>query len=75
MTIDLVPLKQFSARIEAGWSMVPGYPLNPGDYAVTMQSPGHATAARSNKVLACASRNESRRAGPSKYPQPKQKRA
>ncbi len=75
MTIDLVPLKQFSARIEAGWSMVPGYPLNPGDYAVTMQSPGHAAAARSNKVLACASRNETR-GRPSKYPQPKsQKRA
>jgi len=74
MTIDLVPLKQFSARIEDGWTMVPGYPLNPGDYAVTMKSPGHVDVARSNKVLACASRNETRKLG-SKYPQPKQKRS
>jgi len=39
-TIDLVPLTQFSERIIAGWTMVPGYPLQPGDYCVTMQPPG-----------------------------------
>jgi hypothetical protein len=27
--------------IEKGWKMVPGYPLQPGDYAVTMMSPDH----------------------------------
>src|ERR1700752_1240136 len=37
--IDLVPLKLFSRRISEGWAMVPGYPLQPGDYAVTMMPP------------------------------------
>jgi hypothetical protein len=37
--IDLVPLKLFSRRISEGWAMVPGYPLLPGDYAVTMMPP------------------------------------
>lgn len=37
--IDLVPLKLFSQRISEGWAMVPGYPLQPGDYAVTMMPP------------------------------------
>lgn len=39
--IDLVPLKLFSERIKQGWTMVHGYPLSPGDYAVTMMSPDH----------------------------------
>lgn len=39
--IDLVSLKEFSDRIEKGWKMVPGFPLEPGDYVVTMQSPDH----------------------------------
>lgn len=38
--IDLVPLTQFSERIMAGWTMVAGYALQPGDYCVTMQPPG-----------------------------------
>jgi hypothetical protein len=37
--IDLVPLKLFSRRISEGWTMVPGYPLKPGDYVVTMMPP------------------------------------
>ena len=37
--IDLVPLKLFSQRIAEGWAMVPGYPLQPGDYAITMMRP------------------------------------
>lgn len=37
--IDLVPLSEFSERIARGWKMVPGYPLQPGDYAVTMKAP------------------------------------
>lgn len=39
--IDLVPLKLFSQRYQEGWRMVTGYPLKPGDFAVTMQSPDH----------------------------------
>ena len=39
MEIDLVPLAQFSERVSRGWRMVPGYPLQPGDYVVTMQAP------------------------------------
>lgn len=39
--IDLVPLKLFSKRHQEGWRMVHGYPLKPGDFAVTMQSPDH----------------------------------
>lgn len=38
--IELVPLSQFSARIAQGWSMITGYPLEPGDFAVTMSPPG-----------------------------------
>ena len=38
--IDLVPLKLFSLRISEGWAMVPGYPLQAGDYAVMMMPPG-----------------------------------
>lgn len=37
--IDLVPLTLFSQRISEGWTMVPGYPLQPDDYAVTMMPP------------------------------------
>lgn len=37
--IELVPLKLFSQRLSEGWMMVPGYPLEPGDWAVTMASP------------------------------------
>lgn len=40
LSIELVPLKLFSARIADGWTMVPGYPLKPGDWAVTMAPPG-----------------------------------
>jgi hypothetical protein len=40
--VDLVPLKLFSRRISEGWTMVPGYPLKPGDYAVTMAPPDFA---------------------------------
>lgn len=40
LSIELVPLKRFSARIADGWTMVPGYPLKPGDWAVTMAPPG-----------------------------------
>lgn len=62
MTIDLVPLKDFSGRISNGWKMVPGYPLKPGDYAVTMQSPDHyAVEARKNKSIASGDRNRARR--------------
>lgn len=56
--IDLVPLKQFSGRIAKGWRMVPGFPLEPGDYAVTMQSPDHEWMdQRSNKSRGATSRN------------------
>lgn len=41
MTVHLVPLAEFSKYHANGWRMVPGYPLEPGDYAVTMASPGH----------------------------------
>ncbi|WP_127524056.1 hypothetical protein [Mesorhizobium sp. Z1-4] len=41
MTIELVSLSEFSDFHNRGWRMVPGYPLNPGDYAVTMMSPNH----------------------------------
>lgn len=49
--IDLVPLAQFSERHCAGWKMVKGYPLQPGDYAVMMQPPGFPQP-RSNKKRA-----------------------
>jgi hypothetical protein len=54
--IDLVPLKLFSQRIAEGWTMVPGYPLVPGDFAVTMSPPGW-PAPRSNLSRAAAHRN------------------
>jgi len=54
--IDLVPLAQFSERHSRGWRMVPGYPLQPGDYAVTMQEPGFPVPKR-NKSLAAQHRN------------------
>lgn len=57
MTIDLVPLSQFSARYSKGWRMVAGYPLQPGDYAVTMQSPGHKDPVKSNLAKASGIRN------------------
>lgn len=37
--VDLVPLALFSLRLRQGWLMVPGYPLDPGDYAVVMSCP------------------------------------
>ena len=54
--VDLVPLKLFSQRIAEGWTMVPGYPLVPGDFAVTMSPPGW-PAPRSNLSRAAAHRN------------------
>lgn len=60
--IDLVPLKLFSSRIEEGWTMVAGYPLQPGDYAVTMQSPGHREV-RSNTSRAWESGAKKRQVG------------
>lgn len=48
MTIDLVPLSQFSARHSKGWRMVPGYDRKAGDFAVTMMSPGHEMVRKSN---------------------------
>jgi hypothetical protein len=53
--IDLVPLKLFSRRISEGWAMVPGYPLQPGDYAVTMMPPNFPEP-RSNASRAAAHR-------------------
>lgn len=38
--LELVPLKLFSQRIEEGWTMVTGYPLEPEDWAVMMAPPG-----------------------------------
>lgn len=52
--IDLVPLKEFSDRYNKGWRMVAGYPLAPGDYAVTMQSPGHRDLSQTNIQRASA---------------------
>ena len=49
MSIDLVPLKQFSERITDGWKMVAGFPLKPGDWCVTMQSPDHVAPANRSK--------------------------
>lgn len=56
MEIDLVPLKLFSQRIAEGWTMVPGYPLQPGDFAVTMSPPGWPVP-RSNLSRAASTRN------------------
>lgn len=57
--IDLVPLNQFSDRHAKGWRMISGYPLLPGDYAVTMASPDEPIG-RSNKSVAATSRNLAR---------------
>ena len=53
--VDLVPLKLFSLRISEGWTMVPGYPLQPGDYAVAMMPPDFPKP-RSNASRAAAHR-------------------
>jgi hypothetical protein len=53
--VDLVPLKLFSQRISEGWAMVPGYPLQPGDYAVAMMPPDFPKP-RSNASRAAAHR-------------------
>jgi len=58
--IELVPLKLFSERLIAGWSMVPGYPLNPSDYAVTMAPPDFPKP-KSNKTNGACWRNDVRR--------------
>jgi hypothetical protein len=63
--IELVPLKLFSRRIAEGWAMVPGYPLQPGDYAVTM-TPPNAPEPRSNASRAAIHRadiDDGRRSG------------
>lgn len=39
MTPEYIPLKHFSDCISAGWKMVTGFPLHPGDYAVLMVPP------------------------------------
>lgn len=54
--IELVPVKQFSMRLRQGWTMVPGYPLMPGDYAVTMLAPA-GTQPASNLGRAASIRN------------------
>lgn len=55
--IDLVPLALFSQRLADGWRMVPGYPLQPDDYCVTMMPPRF-EAPRSNLGRATAHRNK-----------------
>lgn len=37
--IEFVPMRLFAQYIAKGWAMVPGYPLNPRDYAVLMLPP------------------------------------
>lgn len=37
--VEYIPLSQFSGKIKAGWKMIAGYPLHPGDYAVLMVEP------------------------------------
>lgn len=65
--IYLVPLKQFSERIAKGWTMVPGYDLKAGDYAVTMASPGHEQAQiRANRIAARNADTERRKANAAK---------
>ena len=64
--IDLVPLKLFSQRIAEGWTMVPGYPLQPGDFAVTMSPPGWPVPRSNLSRAAAAPQRAMRRAsGPS----------
>lgn len=55
--IDLVPLALFSQRLAEGWRMVPGYPLQPDDYCVTMMPPRYRKP-RSNLGCATAHRNK-----------------
>jgi hypothetical protein len=57
--IDLVPLCLFSQRIGEGWSMVIGYPLEPGDFAVTMSPPGWHDS-RTNRARARSSASQRR---------------
>ncbi len=52
MTVDLVPLSDFSARHARGWRIVPGYDLKAGDYAATMMSPDHKLFDLNNKAKA-----------------------
>jgi hypothetical protein len=59
--IDLVPLSEFSDRHNKGWRMVAGFPLAPGDYAVTMQSPGHRDLSQTNIQRASAIGKEAMR--------------
>ncbi len=40
MDVSLVPGSQVCARLKDGWTMLVGYPLEPGDYAVIMAPPG-----------------------------------
>lgn len=61
MTIDLVPLSQFSERYARGWRIVPGYPLTHGDYAATMQSPDHQKAVRNINRAAMSRQDDVRR--------------
>jgi len=51
LSIELVPLKLFSARIADGWTMVPGYPLKPGDWAVTMLNERNADLAETEGAI------------------------
>lgn len=37
--MELVPLKSFSGYFAAGWRMLPGFPLEAGDWAVLMIPP------------------------------------
>lgn len=55
MDIELVPLAEFSDRIRQGWSMLPGYPLKAGDYAIIMRAPGPVERL-SNVEAGCVSR-------------------
>lgn len=54
--IDLVHVLEFSERLSSGWRMVPGYPLEPGDTRVVMQSPDHDWERLSNAERAWRSR-------------------
>lgn len=39
MSVEYIPIKDFSDRYREGWRMVPGYDLKAGDYAVLMTEP------------------------------------
>ena len=58
--VELVPLKLFSQRIGEGWAMVAGYPLEPGDFAVTMSPPGWLDTRSGNRHRAAVSCRASR---------------